>query len=74
MCSSDLWDKFYVISALLDAMSLMACLVFASDFSNFQPFLEVGYAGVRFLRVNNRFHIFRHHKIDGVFRFSRRVA
>ena len=29
------WDKFYVVSALLDATSVMACSVFASDFSDF---------------------------------------
>ena len=68
------WDKFYVISALLEAMSLMACSVFASDFSIFEPLLEVGYVGVRFLHVSSRFPLSRCHKIDGAFRFSRRAA
>ena len=67
------WDKFYVVSALLDATSLMACSVSASEFLIFQPFLEVGYAGVRFAHVSSHFHLFRRHKIDGVFRFSRRA-
>ena len=68
------WDKFYVVSALLDAMSLMACSVSASEFSIFQPLLEVDYEGVRFSHVSNHFHLFRCYNIDGVFRFSRRVA
>ena len=68
------WDKFYVVSALLSATSLMACSVSASEFSIFQPLLEVDYAGVRFLHVSSRFPLSRRHKIDGAFRFSHREA
>ena len=68
------WDKFYVISALLSATSLMAYSVSASEFLIFQPLLEVDYAGVSFPRVSSRFPLSRRHKIDGVFRFSRRAV
>ena len=68
------WDKFYVISALLSAMSLMACLVSASEFSIFHPLLEVDYVGVRFSHVSSRFHLFWRHKIDGVFRLSHKAV
>ena len=67
-------DKFYVVSVLLDATSLMVCLVSAFEFSIFQPLSEVAYAGVRFSHVNSHFHLFRRHKIDGVFRFSHKEA
>ena len=68
------WDKFYVSFTLLGATSLMACSVSTSEFLVFQPLIEVGYAGVRFPQVSSRFHLFRRHKIDGVFRFSRKAG
>ena len=68
------WDKLYVIPALLEATSLMVCSIYASEFLIFQPLLEVGYVGVRFLHVSNHFHLFRRHKIDVFFKFSHREA
>ena len=68
------WDKFYVISALLNFTSLMAWSIFVFDFLIFQPLLEMDYEGVIFAHVSSHFHLFRRYKIDGVFRFSRRVA